>query len=125
MDQGCIIIKRHTRLEHISNIHPETQYVFRDTTSMDWDSLLVANLDQKIPMYYAGWSVPDTNGHAFVCDGYQGNDYFHFNWGWGGSYDGYFYTDNLTPGGNFFNLAQELIINAVPDTRSLRLSHLL
>ena len=30
--------------------------------------------------------------------------------------DGYFYTDNLTPGGNFFNLAQELVINAVPDT---------
>jgi hypothetical protein len=95
---------------------PETQYLFRDTTSMNWDSVLVANLDQKIPMYYAGWSVPDTNGHAFVCDGYQGADYFHFNWGWGGSYDGYFYTDNLTPGGNLFNLAQELIINAVPDT---------
>jgi hypothetical protein len=95
---------------------PETQYVFRDSTSMNWDSLLIAHLDQKIPMYYAGWSVPDTNGHAFVCDGYQGEDYFHFNWGWGGSYDGYFYTDNLTPGGNFFNLAQELIINAVPDT---------
>jgi hypothetical protein len=95
---------------------PETRYVFRDSTSMDWDSLIVAHLDKKIPMYYAGWSVPDTNGHAFVCDGCQGEDYFHFNWGWGGSYDGYFYTDNLTPGGNYFNLAQELIINAVPDT---------
>jgi len=95
---------------------PDTRYVFRDSTSMDWDSLIVAHLDQKIPMYYAGWSVPDTNGHAFVCDGYQGEDYFHFNWGWSGSYDGYFYTDDLTPGGSFFNLAQELIINAVPDT---------
>jgi len=95
---------------------PETQYVFRDSTSMDWDSLLIAHLDQEIPMYYAGWSVPDTNGHAFVCDGYQGNDYFHFNWGWNGSYDGYFYTDDLTPGGSLFNLAQELIIHAVPDT---------
>ena len=95
---------------------PETQYVFRDSTSMDWDSLIVAHLDQNIPMYYAGWSVPDTNGHAFICDGYQGENFFHFNWGWGGSYDGYFYTDNLTPGGNYFNLAQELIINAVPDT---------
>lgn len=95
---------------------PETQYVFRDSTSMDWDSLLIAHLDQKIPMYYAGWSVPDINGHAFLCDGYQGTNYFHFNWGWSGSYDGYFYTDNLTPGGNLFNLAQELIIHAVPDT---------
>lgn len=95
---------------------PETQYVYRDSTSMDWDSLLVSHLDQKIPMYYAGWSVPNINGHAFVCDGYQEGDYYHFNWGWSGSYDGYFYTDNLTPGGSNFNLAQELIINAFPDT---------
>ncbi len=95
---------------------PETVYVYRDSTSMDWDSLLITHLDQSIPMYYAGWSVPDTNGHAFVCDGYQADNYYHFNWGWSGSYDGYFYTDNLSPGGSNFNLAQELIINAFPDT---------
>ncbi len=95
---------------------PETQYVYRDSTSMDWDSLLISHLDKKIPMYYAGWSVPNINGHAFVCDGYQDTNYYHFNWGWGGSYDGYFYTDNLSPGGSNFNLAQELIINCYPDT---------
>lgn len=95
---------------------PETQYVYRDSTNLDWDSLLVTHLDQKIPMYYAGWSVPNINGHAFVCDGYQDSSYYHFNWGWSGSYDGYFYTDNLTPGGSNFNLAQELIINCFPDT---------
>lgn len=95
---------------------PETQYVFRDSTTMDWDSLLVSHLDRKIPMYYAGWSVPNLYGHAFVVDGYQGEGYYHFNWGWGGSYDGYFYTNELTPGGSNFNIAQELIIHCVPDT---------
>lgn len=95
---------------------PETQYVFRDSTTMNWDSLLISHLDQQIPMYYAGWSVPNVIGHAFVCDGYQGTNYYHFNWGWSGTLNGYFYTDNLTPGGSNFNLAQELIINAVPDT---------
>ncbi len=95
---------------------PETQYVFRDSTSMDWDSLLVWHLDRKIPMYYAGWSQPHIYGHAFVVDGYQGEGYYHFNWGWGGSFDGYFYTNELTPGGSNFNLAQELIINCIPDT---------
>lgn len=95
---------------------PETRYVFRDSTSMNWDSLLVAHLDRKMPMYYAGWSVPNINGHAFVCDGYQGSGYFHFNFGWGGSYNGYYYTNNLSPGGSNFNLAQEVIINCHPDT---------
>jgi hypothetical protein len=98
------------------NYSPETQYLYRDSTNLDWDSVIVAHLDQKIPMYYAGWSVPNVNGHAFIVDGYQTETYFHFNWGWGGSYDGYFYLDNLVPGGNNFNLAQELVINCYPDT---------
>lgn len=95
---------------------PETIYVYRDSTNMDWDSLIISHLDRKIPLYYAGWSVPNINGHAFVCDGYQDGNYYHFNWGWSGSYDGYFYTNALNPGGSNFNLAQELIINAYPDT---------
>ena len=95
---------------------PETRYVFRDSTNLNWDSLIIAHLDRKMPLYYAGWSVPNINGHAFVCDGYQGSDYFHFNFGWSGSSNGYFYLDNLTPGGYNFNLAQELIINCYPDT---------
>jgi hypothetical protein len=102
------------------NFSPQTQYVFRDNISMDWDSLIVSYLDQKIPLYYAGWSVPDIEGHAFICDAYQtdtnGNYHYHFNFGWDGRYDGYFYTNTLSPGGNDFNLAQELILNAYPDT---------
>lgn len=95
---------------------PETQYLYRDSTSLDWDSVIMAHLNRKIPMYYAGWSVPNINGHAFIVDGCQGTDFFHFNWGWSGSYDGYFYLDQLNPGGSNFNLAQELVINAFPDT---------
>jgi len=95
---------------------PETQYLFRDSTNLNWDSVLIAHLDRKIPMYYAGWSVPNINGHAFVCDGYQDSCFFHFNFGWGGNSDGYFYTSDLTPGGNNFNLAQEVVINCIPDT---------
>jgi hypothetical protein len=93
-----------------------TQYIFRDSVSIDWDSVMVAHLDQKLPMYYAGWS--DTNyvsGHAFVCDGYQDTAFFHFNWGWGGSYDGFFNVDNLSPGGANFTLMHELVINMYPE----------
>ncbi len=95
---------------------PETQYYFRDSVTINWDSLLITNLDQRKPLYYAGWAgVQSTSGHAFVCDGYQPGNYYHFNWGWGGSQDGYFYTANLTPGGNNFNFAQE-VIPLFPDT---------
>jgi len=98
---------------------PETQYVFRDSTTLNWDSLIISHLERKIPLYYAGWSVPDINGHGFICDGYRTVDstlYYHFNFGWGGSHDGYFLTDHLNVSGTHFNFAQELIINAYPDT---------
>jgi len=95
---------------------PESEYLYRDSTNLNWDSVVVAHLDRKIPMYYAGWSVPNVNGHAFIVDGYQDGGFFHFNWGWGGSADGYFYLDELNPGGSNFNLAQELVINCCPDT---------
>ncbi len=97
---------------------PNCQYIFRDTaTHTDWKQLIFDHLDQKKPLYYAGWA--DTNnisGHAFVCDGYQDTSYFHFNWGWGGSNDGYFMLDNLTPAGNDFTLDHELILNFYPDS---------
>jgi len=96
---------------------PETEYVFRDSTTLLWDSILIANLEAKKPLYYAGWDpVVENSGHAFVCDGFQGDDHYHFNWGWGGAYDGYFYTDQLNPGGTDFNAAQELIKDMYPDT---------
>jgi hypothetical protein len=96
---------------------PETRYVFRDSTTLNWDSLVVTNLNDGKPLYYAGWEdTTYTMGHAFVCDGYETNDYYHFNWGWGGSYDGYFYTGQLNPGGANFNLCQELIVDMYPDT---------
>lgn len=92
-----------------------TQYIFRDSVTLNWDSVIISHLERGIPMYYAGWG--DTiymSGHAFVVDGYQDTCYFHINWGWGGSSDAYFYTSDLSPGYNF-NLMQELVINMYPD----------
>ncbi|NLA25325.1 MAG: T9SS type A sorting domain-containing protein [Bacteroidales bacterium] len=95
-----------------------TQYLFRDSMpeDFDWRGTLIEHLDQKIPLYYAGWGDYDyISGHAFIVDGYQNEDYFHFNWGWGGSSDGFFHLDNLVPGGSNFKLLHEVVVNAVPD----------
>ncbi len=95
----------------------ETRYIFRDSSSLNWDSLIITNLDKKRPLYYAGWEdTTFTSGHAFVCDGYQSNIFFHFNWGWNGSNDGFYYLDQLNPNGYNFNFCQELIVDIYPDT---------
>ncbi|GAH70824.1 unnamed protein product, partial [marine sediment metagenome] len=66
-----------------------------DYSDDDWKAILKAELDASRPIQYAGYGQ---GGHTFVCDGYDENDYFHMNWGWGGYYDGYFLLDALTPG---------------------------
>ena len=66
-----------------------------------WAQMVRNELDSLHPLYYDG---SGSGGHAFVCDGYQSADYFHFNWGWSGSYNGYFLLSALNPGGmNFSN----------------------
>ena len=57
-----------------------------------WMSLLKADLDLGHPVFYTGYRWANS-GHAFVCDGYDVNDRFHFNWGWSGSSNGYFALD--------------------------------
>lgn len=78
----------------------------------EWANLLMSNLDNGWPMYYHGFG---SGGHAFNVDGYQGTDYFHFNWGWSGSYNGYYYLDNLNPGGSNFSIGQGAIVNFRPN----------
>ncbi|MCR5179753.1 MAG: leucine-rich repeat protein [Bacteroidaceae bacterium] len=60
-----------------------------------WDALLYAEIEASRPVYLSGSN--ESGGHAFVCDGYDGNRCFHINWGWGGSSDGYFMLNKLNP----------------------------
>ena len=54
----------------------------------EWAQMLKdGGLDEHIPLYYSGQDDNWQGGHAFVCDGYDENDYFHFNWGWSGRDD--------------------------------------
>jgi len=61
-----------------------------------WIAMLKADLDLNRPIQYSGSG--SGGGHSFVCDGYDNNDYFHFNWGWGSYCDGYYSIDNMNPG---------------------------
>lgn len=61
----------------------------------EWNELVCNQLTEYGPVVFSGSN--DGGGHAFVCDGYDSNDYFHINWGWGGMSDGYFKLSALDP----------------------------
>lgn len=58
-------------------------------TEEEWIALLKNELDKSQPVYFSGTS-DSGGGHAIVCDGYDSNNYFHFNLGWSGSGDDYY-----------------------------------
>ncbi len=85
-----------------------------------WIALVKRELDAGHPVQYCGGGTG--GAHSFVCDGYTSNNYFHFNWGWGGMSDGYFQLHALNPGslgtgggsGGGFNNNQSIVINFAP-----------
>ena len=80
----------------------------RDSYSYDnWANMMKESFDMGWPLYYSGQS-PD-GGHAFVCDGYNDANLFHYNWGWGGSGDGWFDFDLID-----YNSSDGAIFNFVP-----------
>lgn len=77
-----------------------------------WISMLKEELLSGRPMYYQGFG--NVGGHAFICDGFNNDNFFHFNWGWGGSADGYFKMDALNPGSMTFNASQSVVMGIQP-----------
>jgi hypothetical protein len=64
----------------------------------------------------------DSRGmHIFLCDGYgysdlnQKNILFHFNFGWGGNWDGYYAEGVVSPNKQYYNLTLYTCTNLKPD----------
>ena len=99
-----------------------TRY-YEEWSDDDWTAMIKAELDKQHPIMYGGAGPTQYDGgHSFICDGYDTNNKFHFNWGWSGSNDGYYTLSNLRPGsggaggGSYnFNYDQDVIIGIEPD----------
>ena len=102
-----------------------TEYLDRnDYRRVEWEQKVYNELAEGRPVYYDGSS--SGSGHAFVIDGYGGNDYFHVNWGWNGGSNDYFLLSILEPGSNAglgasntadgYNFGQGAIFGVQPNT---------
>lgn len=89
---------------------------------LEWEQMIYDNLVNVGPVYYGGQG--DGGGHAYVCDGYDRDGYFHFNWGWDGLSDGDYLLWALDPmaqgtggssvTGQGFNDGQQIVLGIQP-----------
>ncbi|MBC7861674.1 MAG: C10 family peptidase [Bacteroidia bacterium] len=88
-------------------------------TNTQWENLIKAEIDAGRVVYLNGGS------HFYLCDGYQTSPTlkFHINFGWGGSYNGYYdihnviaASTNFTPGNIIVGIKPMANLEASPDT---------
>ncbi|EOG6905648.1 C10 family peptidase [Flavobacterium psychrophilum] len=100
-------------------------------------SLITQQLSWNRPVIVTGGRKKDgiswnmyTEGHAWVCDGYQQIDirymdennncqgwgylYLHMNWGWGGYCNGWYNAHNFNPSTYTFNFKRKIVYNITP-----------
>ena len=99
------------------NVSSKCEY--QNNISQDiWEQRIYDNLTNKQPMIYAGVH-PDQGGHAIILDGYNPkSNLFHFNFGWGGSGDGYFTLD-INTGIGGFSQQQGMVYDITPNKPNL------
>lgn len=90
--------------------YQNSSYIQRyNYTETNWKNTIISELNNSAPVYYSG--SDNEGGHAFVCDGYRtDDDYFHFNFGWGGYKNGWYL---ISDAGGFTN-NQAAVINIRP-----------
>lgn len=97
--------------------YASSTYIERDSypSYEEWTSIMRQALDSEIPIAYCGTDTQQgVGGHSFICDGYDANGLFHFNWGWSGELDGYFSIDNLQTYNLAWNAHQAMIYDIRP-----------
>lgn len=108
---GSQSIKVSNALKNYFNYQSSTQYLTKNSyPNNTWENMMQTELDNFRPMYYSGLEPGASSGHAFVCDGYQGSNYYHFNFGWSGSGNGYYSLQDV----NGFSSQQTMVRNIYP-----------
>jgi len=83
------------------------------TTDSSLYPRLIQNIKDTLPAHLAVVNAAWTSGHNVIVDGYNTDNYFHINFGWGGSYNGWYLLPQEIP----YNLTviEGLIIDIIPD----------
>ncbi len=99
-------------------------------SNADWEQKVYDELVSGCPVVYDGYTDLYSSGHVFLCDGYDGDGFFHINWGWGGNCNGYFRLSVLNPEDTSgagasssiygYTYDQEAIFGALPTSNEAR-----
>ena len=111
---GAYVHDQLAAMKYFGYNHAASQLEKKNYSYDEWDVFLQNELLAGRPVLYSG-NDPVAGGHAFVVDGYYDGKY-HVNWGWNGSYNGYFALGAFDVRGYKFLASQEILYEMYPPT---------
>jgi hypothetical protein len=111
---GTQVINASSALKNYFYYSLNVSYKKRLSDDKAWTDLLDQQLLNGRPIIYSGDADDGKPGHAFNIDGVVNSTYYHINWGWTGSNNGYYAINSLQPGINDFTKNHCAIIGIQP-----------
>lgn len=88
--------------------------LYQDSTVVEFYEVLKNEIDHKRPVYYSGCTETFSSCHAYVLDGYDEDNLFHLNYGWGGASNAFYAIDNFVAGPMHFDYGSQTLVNIMP-----------
>ena len=114
---GAYVRNARSAMSMYFNYSESMTFEERYADTEEWIATLAGELEAGRPIIYRGNPEDGSAGHAWNLDGYYASnsvDYFHMNFGWSGSQNGYYTLDLINPGSNDFNSNQGAILGIAP-----------
>lgn len=103
-----------SRFHYDNNINKYEQDLFTSDSAsrIQYVNMLKGEVDARRPVYYAGCS--ETSCHAYVLDGYDNQERFHLNYGWGGASNGFYALQSFTAGNTHYDYSGAAVVRIYP-----------
>ena len=117
-------LQSHYFFSNEAQFQNQSDVVPNDSLIYLWEDKAKAELDQHRPLFFSGTSNKEgVGGHAWIVDGYTtiGNaTYFHVNWGWEGSSNGYYLINKQTSASSgVFSVDNSMMLKLMPDSAAI------
>lgn len=90
-----------------------TSQLLHENDTTLWDRL-AQNIKDTLPSHLAVVDEAWQTGHNVVVDGYNSDDYYHINFGWGGTFNGWYLLPEEMPYG--LTVVEGIILDIAKDT---------
>ena len=87
---------------------------YLDTFLYEYIQELKNEINNRRVVYYSGCNQSHSSCHAYVLDGYDEDDHFSLNYGWGGASNGFYAIDNFVAGPTHFDFSSEAVARIFP-----------